>query len=85
MRKKKTHSCDSLIFEDALKVFSIQFLVFSGVCVNWKWEASSKNNENYVSGSVPILSSGGCGWERIFYIITLITFRGTAWGVGNEL
>ena len=21
----------------------------------------------------------------IFYIITLITFRGTAWGVGNEL
>ena len=29
--KRKTHSCDSLIFEDALKVFSIQFLVFSGV------------------------------------------------------
>ena len=27
----KIHSCDSLIFEDALKVFSIQFLVFSGV------------------------------------------------------
>ncbi len=29
--KRKTYSCDSLIFEDALKVFSIQFLVFSGV------------------------------------------------------
>ena len=27
----KIHSCGSLIFEDALKVFSIQFLVFSGV------------------------------------------------------
>ena len=27
----KRHSCGSLIFEDALKVFSIQFLVFSGV------------------------------------------------------
>lgn len=25
----KTHSCDSLIFEDALKVFSGQFLVVS--------------------------------------------------------
>ena len=28
----KIHSCGGLIFEDALKVFSIQFLVFSGVC-----------------------------------------------------
>ena len=27
----KIHSCGGLIFEDALKVFSIQFLVFSGV------------------------------------------------------
>ena len=27
----KIHSCDSLIFEDALIVFSIQFLVISGV------------------------------------------------------
>ena len=26
----KTHSCSGLIFEDALKVFSIPFLVFSG-------------------------------------------------------
>ena len=31
LEKRKTHSCDSLIFEDALKVFSVQFLVFSGV------------------------------------------------------
>ena len=28
----KIHSCGGLIFEDALKVFSIQFLVFSGEC-----------------------------------------------------
>ena len=28
--QKKTHSCSGLIFEDALKVFSIPFLVFSG-------------------------------------------------------
>ena len=128
------------------------------VNVWWKWEASSKNNANYVSGSVPILfrvgaaGSGylvrglfivflrnswisplalfvywmgkalgrgylfacllfclgsswiaaerwegvatgmkgvfcalGCWGVRLFYIITLITFRGTAWGVGNEL
>ena len=26
----KTHSCSGLIFEDALKVFRIPFLVFSG-------------------------------------------------------
>jgi hypothetical protein len=26
----KTHSCSGLIFEDALKVYSIPFLVFSG-------------------------------------------------------
>jgi len=24
------------------------------VLVYWKWEAFSKNNENYVSGSVPV-------------------------------
>ena len=60
----KIHSCDSLIFEDALKVFSIQFLV---ACVNWKWEASSKNNENYVSGSVPIiLRVGAAGSGYLF-------------------
>ena len=45
----------------------------------WKWEASSKNNEK----TVPIL--GGCGWVRIFYIITLITAAGDALGVGKEL
>ena len=28
----KIHSCGSLIFEDALKVFSVQFLVFSREC-----------------------------------------------------
>ena len=27
----KTHSCSSLIFEDAFKVFSVQFLVYSSV------------------------------------------------------
>jgi hypothetical protein len=47
--------------------------------VNWKWEASSKNNEN----TIPLL--GGCGWVRIFYIITLITAAGDALGVGKEL
>ena len=53
--------------------------------------AFSKNNANYVSGSVPFIfrvGAAGCVGKmgaRIFYIITLITFRGTAWGVGNEL
>jgi hypothetical protein len=28
----KTHSCSGLIFEDALKVYSTPFLVFSGEC-----------------------------------------------------
>ena len=52
--------------------------------MNWKWEAFSKNNENYVSGSVPICLSGGCGWERIFYIITVITAVGVALGGGRH-
>jgi len=52
------------------------------VKVNWKWEAFSKNNANYVSGSVPVffrVGAAGCGGmlgERIFYIITLITAVG---------
>jgi hypothetical protein len=40
--------------------------------------ASSKNNEN----TVPI--SGGCGWARIFYIITVITAVGVALGDGRH-
>ena len=31
------------------------------VLVYWKWEAFSKNNENYDSGSVPIFF----GWVRL--------------------
>jgi len=63
-----------LIFDDAF--FSAGSGSFQlAVKVFWKREASSKNNEN----TVPI--SGGCGWERIFYIMNLITFRG--WCVGR--
>ena len=39
---------------------------------------SSKNNEN----TIPFL--GGCGWERIFYIITVITAVGVASGSGRH-
>jgi hypothetical protein len=56
------------VLEDFLQVW--EFL--------WKWEASSKNNEN----TIPI--SGGCGWERIFYIITVITAVGVASGSGRH-
>ena len=52
--------------------------------MNWKWESFSKNNESYVSGSVPFFLSGGCGWERIFYIITVITAVGEALGEGRH-
>ena len=52
--------------------------------MNWKWEAFSKNNANYDSVSVPIFLSGGCGWERIFYIITVITAVGVALGDGRH-
>ncbi len=44
--------------------------------------ASSKNNENNFSVSVPI--SGGCGWERLFYIINVITAVGGALGDGRH-
>ena len=54
------------------------------VLVIWKWEAFSKNNANYFSGSVPICLSGGCDWARIFYIITVITAVGEALGDGRH-
>ena len=36
------------------------------VNVLWKWEASSKNNENYVSGSVPIILRVGAAGSGYF-------------------
>jgi hypothetical protein len=36
------------------------------VLVYWKWEAFSKNNENYVSGSVPIILRVGAAGSGYF-------------------
>ena len=36
------------------------------VLVYWKWEAFSKNNENYVSGSVPIFFRVGAAGRGYF-------------------
>jgi len=36
------------------------------VLVYWKWEAFSKNNENYVSGSVPIFFRVGAAGSGYF-------------------
>ena len=54
-----------------INIYKQQILIRNGM-------AFSKNNEN----TVPI--SGGCGWERIFYIINVITAVGGALGDGRH-
>ena len=61
-------------------MFNLQFLVVSELEMGGIFKKQCKLQQRERS----CFFLGGCGWERIFYIITLITAAGGAMGVGRN-